>query len=146
MGNYLLLDEENLIECIHRNIQFSLTKEELDAQKAELLKVKKDKLFILELLKELAPPIRVILIMLADTIVEEDKRDFFLSIVRWGGMRRYASLHGKKYKERKKEFSEIVRKMQRNTEFVESFWKELFRLKAEVRRYEKGAETIGRKR
>lgn len=56
MDNYLLLDEESLVECIYRNIRISLAKEELDAREAELLKVNEERFFVLQMLKELISP------------------------------------------------------------------------------------------
>lgn len=136
VDNYWLLDEDSLMECIYRNIRVSLAQEELDARAAELLKVNKERLFVLQMLKELTPPIRIILKMLADMIVDEGKREFFLLVALGGDMQKYASVHGRKYNEVKREFEKLVWEVGHNSKFLESYWKEHTLLKAKVRRYE----------
>lgn len=137
VDNYLLLDEESLVECIYRDIRISLAKEELDAREAELLKVNEERLFVLQMLKELTPPIRIILRMFADMIADEEKREFFFLIALGGGMRRYASKHDRKYSEVKKEFIDLTLEITNNTKFLKSYWKEHILLNAKVRRYER---------
>lgn len=137
VDNYLLLDEESLVECLYRNIRISLAKEEFDARETELLKVNEERLFVLQMLKELTPPIRIILRMFADMIVDEEKREFFFLIALGGGMKRYASKHNRKYSEVKKEFIDLTLEITHNTKFLKSYWKEHILLNAKVRRYER---------
>lgn len=144
VDNYLLLDEDSLLGCIYRSIRISLAEEELDARAAELLKVNKERLFVLQMLKELTPPIRTILRMLADMIVDEEKREFFLLAALGRDMQKYASIHGRKYNEVKKEFEKLVWEVGHNSKFLESYWKEHTLLKAKVRRYEQSIKILHR--
>lgn len=102
----------------------------------ELLKVNKEQLFVLKMLKELTPAIRTILKMLADMIANKEEREFFLLVVLGGDMQKYASIHDRKYNEVKKKFEKLVWQVEHNSKFLESYWKEHTLLKAKVRQYE----------
>lgn len=75
--------------------------------------------------------------MLADMIVNEERREFFLLVALGGGMKRYASMHDKKYSEVKKEFGDLAWEVGNNAKFLKSYWKEHILLNAKVRRYER---------
>ena len=61
VGDYLMLDENSLTDCLERNIRFSLSEEEHKRRMDEKMKENEEEFFLLQSLKELTPLIRLII-------------------------------------------------------------------------------------
>lgn len=137
IDGYLLLDENSLIDCIERGIRLSLSQEELEKRMEEKLLESKEKLFLLQSLKELTPTIRVLIKELAWLIRSDERRELFLFIaLEEGSLKDYADRNHQSDREVQKVFEGLVFEIKRQAQFLRNYKEENIFLKARLRSYE----------
>ena len=115
VGDYLMLDENSLTDCLERNIRFSLSEEEHKRRMDEKMKENEEEFFLLQSLKELTPLIRLIIKELAGMIRNDERRQLFQA---------------------QKAFEGLVQEIKSQAGFLRTYKEENIRLKATVRAYE----------
>lgn len=112
IGHYLMLDENSLLECIERNIQLNLTKEEFERRKEKLIRENEENLFILQSLEPLTPMMRLIIKELAGMIQDENRRRMFLFVTLEGSLKKYAKESCQDFYYIQREFQILIRDIQ----------------------------------
>ncbi|MEQ2517486.1 MULTISPECIES: hypothetical protein [Bacteroides] len=136
IGHYLMLDENSLLECIERNIQLNLTKEEFERRKEKLIRENEENLFILQSLEPLTPMMRLIIKELAGMIQDENRRRMFLFVTLEGSLKKYAKESCQDFYYIQREFQILIRDIQSRIGFLKTYKDEMTHLKATLRLYE----------
>ena len=111
VGDYLMLDENSLTDCLERNIRFSLSEEEHKRRMDEKMKENEEEFFLLQSLKELTPLIRLIIKELAGMIRNDERRQLFLYTVLQGNIKDFSVRKHMKYRQAQKAFEGLVQEM-----------------------------------
>lgn len=136
VGDYLMLDENSLTDCLERNIRFSLSEEEHKRRMDEKMKENEEEFFLLQSLKELTPLIRLIIKELAGMIRNDERRQLFLYTVLQGNIKDFSIRKRMKYRQAQKAFEGLVQEIKSQAGFLRTYKEENIRLKATVRAYE----------
>ena len=136
VGDYLMLDENSLTDCLERNIRFSLSEEEHKRRMDEKMKENEEEFFLLQSLKELTPLIRLIIKELAGMIRNDERRQLFLYTVLQGNIKDFSVRKRMKYRQAQKAFEGLVQEIKSQAGFLRTYKEENIRLKATVRAYE----------
>ena len=143
VGDYLMLDENSLTDCLKRNIRFSLSEEEHKRRMDEKMKENEEEFFLLQSLKELTPLIRLIIKELAVMIRNDERRQLFLYTVLQGNIKDFSVRKRMKYRQAQKAFEGLVQEIKSQAGFLRTYKEENIRLKATVRAYEMKFRQIG---
>lgn len=136
VGDYLMLDENSLTDCLERNIRFSLSEEEHKRRMDEKMKENEEEFFLLQSLKELTPLIRLIIKELAGMIRNDERRQLFLYTVLQGNIKDFSVRKRMKYRQAQKAFEGLVQEIKSQAGFLRTYKEENIRLRATVRAYE----------
>lgn len=145
IGDYLMIDESSLIDCLERRIRFCLSEEEHKRRIDDKMKENEEELFLLQSLKELTPLIRLIIKELAGMIRNDERRQLFLYTVLQGSIKDFSVQKRIGYRQAQKEFDGLIKEIKTQTGFLRTYRKENIRLRALVRAYEMkfGIDTSG---
>ena len=135
IGDYLMLDENSLTDCLERNIRFSLSEEEHKRRMDEKMKENEEELFLLQSLKELTPLIRLIIKELAGMIRNDERRQLFLYTVLQGNIKDFSVRKHMKYRQAQKVFEGLVQEIKSQAGFLRTYKEENIRLRATIRAY-----------
>lgn len=136
IGDYLMIDESSLIDCLERRIRFCLSEEEHKRRIDDKMKENEEELFLLQSLKELTPLIRLIIKELAGMIRNDERRQLFLYTVLQGSIKDFSVQKRIGYRQAQKEFEGLITEIKTQAGFLRTYKKENIRLKALVRAYE----------
>lgn len=136
IADYLMLDENSLIDCLERNIRFCLSEEEHKRRIDKKMKENEEELFLLQSLKELTPLIRLIIKELAGMIRNDERRQLFLYTVLQGSIKDFSVRRRISYRQAQKEFEGLIQEIKTQSGFLRTYKEENIRLKAAVRAYE----------
>ena len=117
VGDYLMLDENSLTDCLERNIRFSLSEEEHKRRMDEKMKENEEEFFLLQSLKELTPLIRLIIKELAGMIRNDERRQLFLYTVLQGNIKDFSVRKHMKYRQAQKAFEGLVKEIKSQAGF-----------------------------
>lgn len=137
IDNYLIIDENSLLESIERNQQLCLMEKEFEQRKEKLIRSNEEELFILQSFKELAPLTRLIIKELAGMIKDENRRRMFLFVTLEGDLRKYAKESCQDYYYIQRQFKLLTREIQARVGFLRTYKEDMIKLKAILRLYEK---------
>ena len=143
VGDYLMLDENSLTDCLERNIRFSLSEEEHKRRMDEKMKENEEEFFLLQSLKELTPLIRLIIKELAGMIRNDERRQLFLYTVLQGNIKDFSVRKRMKYRQAQKAFEGLVQEIKSQAGFLRTYKEENIRLRATVRAYEMKSRQNG---
>ena len=143
IGDYLMLDENSLTDCLERNIRFSLSEEEHKRRMDEKMKENEEELFLLQSLKELTPLIRLIIKELAGMIRNDERRQLFLYTVLQGNIKDFSVRKHMKYRQAQKVFEGLVQEIKSQAGFLRTYKEENIRLRATIRAYEMKSRQNG---
>ena len=143
VGDYLMLDENSLTDCLERNIRFSLSEEEHKRRMDEKMKENEEEFFLLQSLKELTPLIRLIIKELAGMIRNDERRQLFLYTVLQGNIKDFSVRKHMKYRQAQKAFEGLVQEIKSQAGFLRTYKEENIRLRATVRMYEMKSRQNG---
>lgn len=136
IGDYLMIDESSLMDCLERRIRFCLSEEEHKRRIDDKMKENEEELFLLQSLKELTPLIRLIIKELAGMIRNDERRQLFLYTVLQGSIKDFSVQKRIGYRQAQKEFEGLIIEIKTQAGFLRTYKKENIRLKALVRAYE----------
>lgn len=136
IADYLMLDENSLIDCLERNIRFCLSEEEHKRRIDKKMKENEEEFFLLQSLKELTPLIRLIIKELAGMIRNDERRQLFLYTVLQGNIKDFCTRRRISYRQAQKEFEGLIQEIKTQSGFLRTYKEENIRLKAAVRAYE----------
>ncbi|WP_291594011.1 hypothetical protein [Bacteroides sp.] len=136
IGDYPMIDESSLIDCLERRIRFCISEEEHKRRIDNKLKENEEELFLLQSLKELTPLIRLIIKELAGMIRNDERRQLFLYTVLQGSIKDFSVQQRIGYRQAQKEFDGMIKEIKTQAGFLRTYKKENIRLKALVRAYE----------
>lgn len=136
IDNDLFIDENSLMECLDRNIRFSLEQNELNRHMEEKLQASKENLFLLQSLKELTPIIRILIEELSLLIRSDERREFFRFIALEGSLKEYAVNNHKSQREAQDLFQGLVLEIRKQAKFIRDYKEVNIFLKARLKSYE----------
>lgn len=143
IDDYLLLDENSLIEYIEHDIRCGLNREELQKRMEEELKQDKEKLFVLQSLKDLTPIIRILIEELSNLIRNNERRELFLFITLQGSLKEYAAQHHKSTHEAQGMFQSLVLEVKNQAQYLRDYKELNIFLNSRLKSYELSARTKG---
>lgn len=142
---YLMIDEDSLLSRLELKKQEQIARAELDNKSAEIINGCKEDLFILSSMKELTEIMKALIMELGDLLDNDSKRKLFLHLALKGSIEEYATENNMTIEMTQNLFNFVIRDIKQRAGFIKNYKEERILLKAKLRTFEIGQNTIPRK-